>query len=155
MLSFPNLDYLAVDDPILYDAMNSIVSAFNQLQKQVGVDAAPSSANQSGQTIPAPNPPASISVTAPAGTKAFVIHITPSPGAAPGILYFLEVSDNTGFTNNPGTNTVYQLGNTLVANLSLGAVTRYFRVRATYPSSGYSLYAYFGTAANPTALTGN
>jgi hypothetical protein len=149
MLSLANLSYLTIDDPVLYDWLDGLVGAFNQLQQQVGVDAAPAAQTTPGQALPAPNVPASIAVSAARGT--FNVTIGPSGGAAPGIQYFLEIAGDPTF---PASTIVYALGTTLGFSLNLGNVTRYFRARAKYPSSDYSSYIYLGTAANPTPVSG-
>src|SRR5579884_2077069 len=148
MLTTAPLAYLAIDDPALYEWLSGLVGAFNQLQQQVGIDGAPA-AQAGSQALPAPNAPASIAVSAARGT--FNVTLGPSPGAAAGIQYFLEMASEPQF---PASTSVYALGGTLGFSLNLGDVTRYFRARAKYPSSGYSPYVYLGTAANPTAVRG-
>ncbi len=149
MLNLASLGYLTIDDPVLYDWLGGLVTAFNQLQQQIGVDAAPAPQATTGQTIPAPAAPASLVANAARGT--FNIALGSSPGAAPGIQYFVEVASDPSF---PSSTMVYPIGTTLTLSLNLGNVTRYFRARAKYPSSAYSPYTYIGTAANPTAVTG-
>lgn len=149
MLTTTPLGYLAIDDPVLYDWLNSLTGAFNQLQQQVGVDAAPAAQTQAGQALPVPTAPASLALSAARGT--FDITIGASRGAAPGIQYFLEVASDPAF---PSSTVTYALGSTLGFSLNLGDVTRYFRARAKYPSSDYSPYTYLGTAANPTLVAG-
>jgi uncharacterized membrane protein YgcG len=149
MLSLANLSYLTIDDPVLYDWLDGLVGAFNQLQQQVGVDAAPAAQTAANQALPAPNAPASIAVSAARGT--FNVTIGTSAGAAPGIQYFLEIASDPAF---PASTAVYALGTTLGFSLNLGNVTRYFRARAKYPSSDYSSYIYLGTAANPNPVSG-
>lgn len=149
MLNLAGLSYLTIDDPVLYDWLDGLVGAFNQLQQQVGVDTAAAPQTAANQALPAPGAPASIAVSAARG--AFNITIGASPGAAPGIQYFLEIASDAGFSSSTS---VYALGTTLGFSLNLGNVTRYFRARAKYPSSTYSSYIYLGTAANPTAVSG-
>jgi hypothetical protein len=149
MLNLANLSYLTIDDPVLYDWLDGLVGAFNQLQQQVGIDTAPAAQTAANQALPAPRAPASIAVSAARGT--FNITIGNSPGAAPGVQYFLEIASDPTFPSSTG---VYALGTTLGCSLNLGDVTRYFRARAKYPSSDYSSYIYLGTAANPTAVSG-
>jgi hypothetical protein len=149
MLSLANLSYLTIDDPVLYDWLDGLVGAFNQLQQQVGVDAVPAAQTAANQALPAPNAPASIAVSAARGT--FNVTIGTSAGAAPGIQYFLEIASDPAF---PASTAVYALGTTLGFSLNLGNVTRYFRARAKYPSSDYSSYIYLGTAANPNPVSG-
>jgi hypothetical protein len=149
MLNVASLSYLTIDDPVLYDWLSGLVNAFNQLQQQIGVDAAPAPQAPTGQTMPAPAAPASLTANASRGI--FNIGLGSSPGAAPGIQYFIEVASDPSF---PSSTLVYPVGTTLVLSLNLGNVTRYFRARAKYPSSAYSPYAYLGTAANPTAVDG-
>ncbi len=146
VLSTANLGYLAIDEPVLYDWLNSLTGAFNALQKQVGVDAAPSAQTVASRALSAPKPPASLFVSGQSGV--FNIRIGASAGAAPGIQYFLEVSTDSGFT--AATTTVYPVGNTLGLALSLGSGSFYFRTRAKYPCSDYSPYTYAGTADSPT-----
>lgn len=149
MLTTASLGYLSIDDPVLYDWLNSMVGAFNQLQQQVGVDSAPAAQTATGQALPAPAAPASIAVKAARGT--FNITIGASRGAAPGIQYFLEVASDPTF---PSSTVVCPLGTTLGFSIDLGNVMRYFRARAKYPSSDYSPFTYLGTAAHPTAVSG-
>ncbi len=149
MLTTASLGYLAINDPVLYDWLNSLTGAFNQLQQQMGVDSAPAAQTAAGQALPAPAAPASIDVKAARG--AFTVAIGASPGAAPGVQYFVEVASDPAF---PASTVVYALGATLGFTLNLGNVTRYFRARAKYASSDYSPYVYLGTAANPTAVSG-
>jgi hypothetical protein len=149
VLTTANLGHLAIDDPVLYDWLNSMAGAFNQLQQQVGVDSVPAAQTANGKALPAPTAPISIGVSAARGT--FNVTIRASRGAAPGIQYFLEVASDPTF---PSSTTVYPLGTTLGFSINLGSVTRYFRARAKYPSSDYSPYTYLGTAANPTAVSG-
>jgi len=154
MLSIPQLKQIEIRDPYVYEAFKRVVAAVNQLSRQVGIDAVPAVQTGTSQALPSPAAPATIAVSAARGT--FNIAIGASPGAAPGVQYFLEVADNTGFTSNPGStsNVVYPLGGTLQFSVNLGNVTRYFRARAKYPQSSYSAYVYLGTPANPTALAG-
>lgn len=149
MLTTTPLGYLAIDDPVLYDWLNSLTGAFNQLQQQVGVDATPAAQTPAGQALPVPAAPASLAVSAARGT--FNITIGASKGAAPGIQYFLDVASDPSF---PASTVTYALGTTLGFSLNLGDMTRYFRARAKYASSDYSPYTYLGTAANPTAVAG-
>lgn len=149
MLDVSPLGYLAVDDPVLYDWLSKFAGTFNALQKQVGVDAAASPQANPGQAVAPPASPASLSVTGLNGHFTFVIG--PSKGAAAGAIYIVEQSSDKAFPS--GSTTSYQTGNTLAGSIGLGSVTRYWRVRAKYPSSDYSPYTYFGTAANPTAVT--
>ncbi len=149
MLNLASLNYLTIDDPVLYDWLSGLVTAFNQLQQQIGVDAAPAPQVTTGQTIPTPSAPASLAANAARGI--FNITLGSSPGAAPGIQYFIEVASDPSFSSST---VVYPVGTTLALSLNLGNVTRYFRARAKYPSSGFSPYTYLGTAANPTAVAG-
>jgi hypothetical protein len=144
MLDITTLGHLAIDDPVLYDWLGAIAGAFNRLQQQVGIDA------QGPASLPTPNPPGSVRVTSSLGT--FNIALGASPGAAPGVQYFLEVSTDPNFS--AAATTVYPLGSTLSLSLTLGNVVRYFRARCKYPSSSFSNYVYAGTAANPTAASG-
>lgn len=150
MLSTAGLGYLAIDDPLLYDWLNSLTGAFNVLQTQVGVDAAPSAQTAASHALAAPNRPASLVVNGQGGV--FNIRIGASKGAAPGIQYFLEISTNSVFSAT--TTDVYPVGNTLSLSLSLGDGSYFFRARAKYPSSDYSPYTYSGTAANPIPVKG-
>ncbi len=154
MLSIPQLKQIEIRDPYAYEAFKRVIAAVNQLSRQVGIDAVPAVQTGTTQALPSPAAPAAIAVSAARGT--FNITIGASPGAAPGVQYFLEVADNTGFTSNPSStsNVVYPLGGTLQFSVNLGNVTRYFRARARYPQSGYSAYLYLGTPANPTAVVG-
>jgi hypothetical protein len=149
MLDTASLGYLAIDNPVLYDWLVSLAGSFNQLQQQVGVDTAPAPQTSAAQALSAPQPPASLAVTAARGV--FSIAIGASRGAAPSVQYFLESSSDATF---PSTTVAYALGSTLSLSLNLGNAARYFRARAKYPSSNYSPYTYFGTAANPTAVAG-
>ncbi|HVB35390.1 MAG TPA: hypothetical protein VNJ52_13600 [Patescibacteria group bacterium] len=149
MLDTASLGYLAIDDPVLYDWLGSLTASFNQLQQQVGVDTAPAPQTSAAQALPAPAPPASLAATAARGT--FNVTVAPSRGAAPSVQYFLESASDPTF---PSSTVVYPLGQALSLSLNLGDATRYFRARAKYPSSNYSPYAYLGTAANPTAVSG-
>jgi len=163
MLTIPQLQAIQDDDPYTYEAFVRVRDTLNALMVAVGYDAAAAPQAATGaavptggtaKTLPVPSAPASLAVSAARGT--FNVTVGASPGAAPGILYFLEIADNTGFTNNPGStsNVVYPLGGTLQLSINLGNVTRYFRARAKYPQSDYSGYTYLGTAANPTAVSG-
>ena len=149
MLNIPQIAQTREISPYLYESLNKIVGAINSLSTQIGVDAAPAAQAPAGQSLPAPGAPASLSVTASGGT--FRITLSASPGATSAALYFLEASSDPGF--GAGDTTVYPLGGSLVANLSLGNVTLYFRARAKYPDSDYSSYVIFGGAA-PASVTG-
>jgi len=156
VLAIPQLKAIEDGDPYTYEAFVAVVNAINALSIQVGVDAAPAaqSAQAPRTVLPAPPAPGSLAVSAARGT--FNVTIGPSAGGTPAAQYFLEIADNTGFTNNPGStsNVVYPLGGNLQLSINLGNVTRYFRARAKYPQSAYSNYVYYGTAANPTAVSG-
>ena len=149
MLTIPQIAQTRDISPYLYESLNKIVGAINSLAARTGVDAAPAAQAPAGQSLPAPAAPASLSVGASAGT--FRITLGSSPGSTSAVLYFLEASGDAAF--GAGDTTVYPLGNSLVANLSLGNVTRYFRARAKYPDSDYSTYVNFG-GSSPTGLTG-
>jgi len=114
----------------------------------VGVDPAPAAQTAAGQALPAPGAPASIQVSGARG--AFSVTLDPAPNAAQLAGYFVESASDAAFTQP----TVYSLGNTLVASLALGNVTRYWRARAKNPDSDYGPYAYFGAQASPTAVVG-
>ena len=149
MLNIPQIAQTREISPYLYESLNKIVGAINSLSTQVGVDAAPASQAPAGQSLPAPSTPASLSVTASGGT--FRVTVGASPGASSATLYFLEASGDPGF--GASDTTVYPLGSSLVANLSLGNVTLYFRARAKYPDSDYSSYVIFG-GTTPAGVTG-
>ena len=149
MLDTAGLGYLAIDDPVLYDWLNTLASSFNQLQQQVGVDMAPSPQTSATQAVAAPAAPVSLAVTAARGV--FNVTVGASRGAAPSVQYFLEAASDPSF---PSSTVVYPLGSTQSLSVNLGNVTCYFRARAKYPSSNYSSYSYFGSAANPTAVAG-
>jgi len=156
MLNIPQIAQTREISPYLYESLNRIVGAINSLAAQTGVDAAPAAQAPAGQSLPAPSAPASLSVSASAGT--FRVTVGASPGATSAAQYFLEASSDPGF--GAGDTTVYPLGSALVANLSLGNVTLYFRARAKYPDSDYSAYVIFGglptgqAGSTPAATTG-
>ncbi len=149
MLNIPQIAQTRQISPYLYESLNQIVSAINTLSSQSGVDAAPAAQSPAGQSLPAPSAPASLEVSASAGT--FRVTLGASPGATSAALYFLEAASDSVFAATD--TTVYPLGGTLAVNLSLGNVTLYFRARAKYSSSGYSSYVIFG-GSTPTAVTG-
>lgn len=155
MLNIPQIAQTREISPYLYESLNRIVAALNSLAARVGVDAAPAAQAPAGASLPVPAAPASITVSGANG--AFRVTLGASPGlpaqagATSAVLYFLEVAGDTAFSS--GDTTVYPLGTSLVANLSLGSVTRYFRARAKYPDSDYSPYVIFG-GATPAAVTG-
>lgn len=144
MLSTTALGPLAIEQPAVYDALMRLLGVLEQLQQQLGVVAARAPA------LPPPAPPAGLQVSAARGV--FAVRLLPSPGAAAGIQYFLEVSATPEFTAE--TTTVYPLGNSTAVTLNLGNQTRYFRARARYPSSEWSPYCWLGTAAAPTPVSG-
>ncbi len=149
MLNIPQIAQTRQISPYLYESLNRIVGAINSLASRTGVDAAPAAQAPAGMSLPPPDAPASITVSASAGT--FSITLGASPGATSAALYFLEAASVPGFA--VGETTVYPLGSSLVANLSLGNVTLYFRARAKYPDSDYSSYVIFG-GTTPASVTG-
>ncbi|HXZ20225.1 MAG TPA: hypothetical protein VEG63_09765 [Candidatus Acidoferrales bacterium] len=149
MLTIPQIAQTRQISPYLYESLNKIVSAINTLSSQSGVDAAPAAQAAAGESLPAPSAPASLDVSASAGT--FRVTLGASPGATSAALYFLEAAADPGFAATD--TTVYPLGGSLVANLSLGNVTLYFRARAKYPDSGYGPYVIFG-GSTASAVTG-
>ena len=149
MLNIPLIAQTRQISPYLYESLNQIVGAINSLASQTGVDAAPAAQAPAGQSLPAPAAPASLTVSASAGT--FRITLGASPGSTSAALYFLEAAGDAAF--GAGDTTVYPLGSSLVANLSLGNVTLYFRARAKYPDSDYSPYVIFG-GSTPAGIVG-
>ena len=149
MLNIPQISETRQISPYLYESLNKIVGALNSLAARVGVDAAPAAQAPAGMSLPAPAAPASLTVSGAAGV--FTATMGASAGATSAALYFLEVSGDAGF--RAGDTTVYPLGASLQANLSLGNLTRYFRARAKYPDSDYSSYVVFG-GATPAAVVG-
>jgi len=149
MLNIPQIAETREISPYLYESLTKIVGAVNSLAARVGVDAAPAAQAPAGMSLPAPGAPASLTVSANAGV--FNVTLGSSAGATSAALYFLEVSGDAGFS--AGDTTVYPLGNSLQANLSLGNLTCYFRARAKYPDSNYSPYVVFG-GATPAAVVG-
>jgi hypothetical protein len=149
MLTIPQIAQTRQISPYLYESLNQIVGAINSLAARTGVDAAPAAQAPAGQSLPAPAAPASLTVSAASG--AFNVTVGASPGATSAALYFLEAAGDPAF--GAGDTTVYPLGSSLVANLSLGNETLYFRARAKYPDSDYSPYVVFG-GSTPAAVTG-
>jgi len=145
-LSIPKLNAIAKKDPDTHEALRRIVNAINSLSEKTGADAYPSQQQTKGQTVGAPAAPASLEVSVSAGS--FFATISPSPGATPSLLYFLEASTDKLF---PVEKTiVYSLGNLNTIHSVLdGSKVWYFRARSKYQSSAFSPYTYFGTAANP------
>src|SRR5271170_1419887 len=121
MLNIPQIAQTRQISPYLYESLNQIVGALNSLAARVGVDAAPAAQAPAGASLPAPGAPASIAVSG--GNGAFSITLGASPGATSAALYYLEASSGPGF--GVSDTTVYPLGTSLVANLSLGDVTSY------------------------------
>lgn len=157
MLTIPQIEALRRENPYLYESLRQIVSAVNSMGQRLRIDPQPSAQSQAGTTIAAPSAPISLAVTGARGAFTATIGGSPVTSPAPGIasdstpiVYFLEAASNPAF-NSP---TVYSLGPALTANLALGNVSRYWRVRAKFIESGYSLYTYFGTQANPTSVSG-
>jgi hypothetical protein len=149
VLSIPQIASTRQISPYLYESLNQIVAAVNSLSARIGVDAAPASQAPAGMSLPAPAAPASISVTGARGI--FSAALGASAGATSAALYFLEAASDPGFS--PAGTTVYPLGESQQANISLGAVTRYFRARAKYPESDYSPYAVLG-GSTPAGVSG-
>jgi len=149
MLNIPQIAQTKEISPYLYESLNKIVGALNSLSARVGVDAAPAAQAPAGMSLPAPAAPASISVSAASG--AFSVTLGASPGATSAAQYFLEAGGDPAF--GASDTTVYPLGTALVASLSLGDVTLYFRARAKYPDSDYSPYVILG-GSTPSGLTG-
>jgi hypothetical protein len=148
MLSIPQLKQIEIRDPYAYEVFKRIVAAINSLGQRVGIDPIPSVQAVTGKHLPPPGVPAALSVTAARGV--FSVSLTAPAGSTTPIFYFLEAASDTAFANT----TVYPLGSSLGANISLGNVTRYWRARAKYIESDYGPYTYFGTPANPTAVVG-
>jgi hypothetical protein len=138
MLQLPQLKHLESGDPRLYDALNSIVTAVNNLGRGVGVDPA-------GAT-PAPTPVAALSVTAADGI--FDVAITDNSTLVRGISYFVESDTTPGFTQPH----VYSLGPSRNTRLSLGNLTLYWRAYSQYLGSAPSPPVAFGNP--PTAVAG-
>ena len=149
MLNIPQIAQTKEISPYLYESLNKIVGAVNSLAARVGVDSAPAAQAPAGESLPAPAAPASLGVTTSGG--AFRVTLGASPGSTSAALYSLEGSADPAFGATD--TTVYPLGNSLVANLSLGNVTLYFRARAKYPDSDYGPYVTFG-GSTPAAITG-
>ncbi len=138
MLQLPQLKHLESGDPRLYDALNTIVTAVNNLGRGVGVDPA-------GAT-PAPAPVAALSVTAADGI--FDVAITDNSTLVRGISYFVESDTTPGFTQPH----VYALGPSRNTRLTLGNLTLYWRAYSQYLGSAPSAPVAFGSP--PTAVTG-
>jgi hypothetical protein len=150
MLTVPQLEAVRADDPLVYEALKSVVAAVNSLGQRLNVDPHPASASTSGMNLPPPAPPASIAVTGARGV--FSVALAPGAGNTTPISYFVEAASDAVFS--PANTVIYPLGGARVANVALGNVTRYWRARAKYIESDYSPYVYFGTQAAPTAVVG-
>jgi hypothetical protein len=150
MLTVPQLEAVRADDPLVYEALKSVVAAVNSLGQRLNVDPHPASASTSGMNLPPPAPPASIAVTGARGV--FSVALAAGAGNTTPISYFVEAASDALFS--PANTVIYPLGGALVANVALGNVTRYWRARAKYIESDYSPYVYFGTRANPVAVVG-
>jgi hypothetical protein len=151
MLNIPQIAQTREISPYLYESLNRIVGALNSLAARIGVDAAPAAQAPAGASLPAPAAPASIVVSGTGGAFRVALGASPPGRATSAVLYFLEVAADAGFSS--GGTTVYPLGTSLAANLSLGNVTRYFRARAKYPDSDYSGYVVFG-GSTPVGVSG-
>ncbi|MFZ0821267.1 MAG: hypothetical protein WAM91_14460 [Candidatus Acidiferrales bacterium] len=130
MLQLPQLKHLESADPRLYDALNRIVTAVNNLGRGTGVDPA-------GTTAP-PAPVAALSVAAAGGI--FDVAITDNSPLVRGISYFVE-SDSTPAFTQPH---VYSLGPSRNARFSLGNLTLYWRAYSQYLGSAPSAPIAFG-----------
>jgi hypothetical protein len=137
MLQLPNLKHLESGDPRLYDALNRIVTAVNNLGRGVGVDPVGATA--------APAPLAALSVTAAGGI--FDVAITDNSPLVRGISYFVE-SDSTPAFAQPH---VYSLGPSRNARFSLGNLTLYWRAYSQYLGSAPSAPIAFGNPPNAVA----
>ncbi len=134
MLQLPQLKHIESSDPRLYDALNKIVAAVNNLGVGVGVDPA--------GTTPAPTPVAAVSVAASGGI--FEVAITDNSPLVRGISYFVE-SDTTPAFTQPH---VYSLGPSRNTRLSLGNLTLYWRAYSQYLGSVPSAPVAFGNPPN-------
>jgi hypothetical protein len=139
-MSIRNLDYLRGKDPRLYEALQDIVLAHQNLAQQVN-------GNSTGQPQ-APPPPAGVTVQAANGH--FQVAIQDRGDIYRGIHYHVEHADNPHFTNSH----TEHLGPTRNANLFLGNSTRYFRVYSSYASSPPSAAVYHGGPLTPAAVAG-
>lgn len=136
MLTLKHLGRLEMQDPYLGETLRSLQDAINLHGQIAGIDPT--------GTFPAPNAPASISVTSAAG--GFDISIFDS-NPQRGVNYFVEFDASASF---PAPRTV-PLHVTRNVYLPLGAATYFFRAYSSFPGSNRSAYTNFGL---PTGVTG-
>jgi hypothetical protein len=139
-LSYKNRQYILDKHPEIGEAFDDIVS---QLQNVAGQ----SNANPNGVTDP-PISPSSLKVTAAQGI--FDAQIIDRNPVQRGINYFLEYSDNPGFSS-PHT---IDLGQSRNHRVALGNNTLYWRAHSSYPTSARSAPVYHGSQASPVAVVG-
>lgn len=137
MATFKNRDYVFRKDPLLGEALDDVLAKV---------------ANVAAQTVAAPTgvtpaPPQVSAVTVTAADGVFDAVISDNNPVSRGLNYFLEYSDNVGFTAP----TVLDLGASRNWRGYLGNLTLYFRGYSQYPTSAPSAPTYFG---NPTTVVG-
>lgn len=143
-----NKDFMKTLDPTgkLYDLVTSMEAAVNNLQDQTGA----AGTLQKGQ--PAPTPPAPTKIDVAAAGGIFQVNITDQ---TPGVNYVLEYSPTANFSNPR--QIPLALGVTSYRS-TLGNQLLFWRVRSGFPTAPHaaplSPPTYFGTAAQPTPVTG-
>jgi hypothetical protein len=140
-LFVPEIEAVRDQDPLLYTALQKIVAGISKVAKSVAVNPSPAGAAQT--SVPAPEPPLALVVTATAGV--FQVLITPNPDNAATVQYYVDTSPVADFSSGMKT---YPLGSSTTASLNLGDVALYFRAYTKYPDSDYSDHFVFGGAVS-------
>jgi hypothetical protein len=122
-----------------------VLGALDSIENQVQAAINQGNFGKNG-VAPPPSPPTALQVTVAAKTfTATIVH----PHAPPGTQWRLQYSASPTFQN---ARTVGLLEPSWEAYLpALGA--GYFRVAAKFPHSAASVWTYFGTSVNPTAIS--
>ncbi len=147
-LLVPQLEEIRGRDVPTYEALQKIVDAINSMGARLKVDPAPAPGTV-GQSLAPPNEPLALAVTGAGGT--FNYTVTPHPANTTPIEYFLEASAADTFD----TVAEFPLGQTTQGAITLGNVIRYWRCRAKYAESDFSIYLTLNdSSGDPLAVNG-
>ena|SRR5579862_6411723 len=142
-LKIPNLDKLTQDNPLLGEALQSLMNGIEQTGTKLSV-------NPQGNTNP-PAAPTGISVTANA-SGIHRVSISDNSPRTRNVHYFVEHSTDRHFSASSVQ--VEHLGPVRQRSLaqSMGTTPVYYRAYAQYLDGPRSDYVYFGSSTNPTGV---
>lgn len=140
-LKVPNLDWIKSWNPLLGEALESLVNAHENIAQKLSV-------NPQGSTV-APAPPSAVNVTANASGIHRISWSDSNPRTR-NLHYIHEWDHDSSFAN--GQSTITSGHRQLSIPIAGGTKPVFHRVCAQYPDGARSTWVYFGSPTNPTGV---